>query len=190
MGWSALKEDFDSDFRIRKADIERMELSRDGDEAVASGVRVGLTAANNSYTPSYHIAKGQYRNKPPRSKQQKVGPKKYYAVAVGRTTGIFTTWDEADSSVSKYSGGIFKRFKHRSEAKAWLGGKRRHQRRRRRRVVIPVTTVRTVIAVEGAGAGEAAETAGVRLTTAPALEFRNSLGSSGTGNFASLRLSL
>jgi hypothetical protein len=183
MEWEALKEDFDTDFRrIRKADVDRMKLSRDGDEAVASGDRVGLTAANNSYTSSYHSAKGQYqelllqwekakkrataggstaggdvaasrlvfeycdllfkvlreqwscfqaqykvcilmlpgkgragagrdaesetdkaeeakRNKPPRSKQQKVGPKKYYAVAAGRTTGIFTTWDEADRSV-------------------------------------------------------------------------------------------
>jgi hypothetical protein len=64
MEWVALKEDFDADFRrIRKADVDRMdgELSRDGDEAVASGDRVGLTAANNSYTSSFHSAKGQYQ---------------------------------------------------------------------------------------------------------------------------------
>jgi hypothetical protein len=63
--WEALKEDFDADFRrIRKADFGRMELSRpDGDEAAASGgARVGgLTAANNSYTPSFHGVKGQYQ---------------------------------------------------------------------------------------------------------------------------------
>jgi hypothetical protein len=36
------------------------------------------------------------KRKPPRSKPQKVEATKYYAVAVGRKTGVFTTWDEAD----------------------------------------------------------------------------------------------
>jgi hypothetical protein len=63
MEWVAPKGDFDADFRrLRKSDVDRMELSRDGDEAAgASGDRVGLTAANNSYTPSFHSAKGQYQ---------------------------------------------------------------------------------------------------------------------------------
>jgi hypothetical protein len=39
--WTALKQDFDADFRsIRKADIEGMELSRDGDAAVAIARRL------------------------------------------------------------------------------------------------------------------------------------------------------
>jgi hypothetical protein len=43
MEWAALKDDFDADFRrLRKSDVDRMGLSRNGDEAVASGDRVGL----------------------------------------------------------------------------------------------------------------------------------------------------
>jgi hypothetical protein len=69
----------------------------------------------------------------PRPKPKKVDAKKYYAVAVGRKTGVFTTWDEAERSVSKYSGCVFKSFKHKAEAKTWLWEKRRQQPRRRRR---------------------------------------------------------
>jgi hypothetical protein len=64
-------------------------------------------------------------------KPQKVEAKKYYAVAVGRTTGVFDSWDEANRSVDLYSGSNFKGFKHKSEAKAWLWEKRRQQPRRR-----------------------------------------------------------
>jgi viroplasmin and RNaseH domain-containing protein len=35
-----------------------------------------------------------------KNKPKKVEVKKYYAVAVGRKTGVFTTWDEADRSVN------------------------------------------------------------------------------------------
>jgi hypothetical protein len=62
-----MKEDFDADFRrIRKAGhrgdgIVTRELSRDGDEAVASASRAGLTETSNRYTASYHRVKGQYQ---------------------------------------------------------------------------------------------------------------------------------
>jgi hypothetical protein len=60
--WEALKGDFDADFRrLRQVDLNRMEFSRVGDEAVASGDRVGLTATNNVYTSSFHSAKSQYQ---------------------------------------------------------------------------------------------------------------------------------
>jgi hypothetical protein len=76
------------------------------------------------------------KRKPPRSKPQKVeakNTKKYYAVAVGRKTGVFDSWDEADRSVTRYSGSIFKGFKHKAEANSWLWEKRRQQPCRRRR---------------------------------------------------------
>jgi hypothetical protein len=76
---------------------------------------------------------GAKRKKKSGPKQQKAEAKKYYVVAVGRKTGVFTTWDEAGRSVSKYSGCVFKSFKHKAEAKAWLWEKRRQQPRRRRR---------------------------------------------------------
>lgn len=44
----------------------------------------------------------------------------YYAVAKGRTTGIFTTWDEAKREVTGYKGAVFKKFKTLDEAKAFL----------------------------------------------------------------------
>ena len=44
----------------------------------------------------------------------------YYAVAKGRTTGIFTTWDEAKREVTGYKGAVFKKFKTLEEAKAFL----------------------------------------------------------------------
>lgn len=44
----------------------------------------------------------------------------YYAVAKGRTTGIFTTWDEAKREVTGYKGAVFKKFKTLEEAEAFL----------------------------------------------------------------------
>ena len=67
-----------------------------------------------------------------KNKPKKSEAKRYYAVAVGKKTGVFTTWDECDRSVNKYPGCLFKGFKRRSDAKAWLWEKRRQQPRRRR----------------------------------------------------------
>lgn len=47
--------------------------------------------------------------------------KKFYAVKVGKTPGIFETWDECKKSVDGYSGAIFKSFKTKEEALAFLG---------------------------------------------------------------------
>ena len=47
--------------------------------------------------------------------------KKYYAVRAGRKTGIFETWDECKKSVDGYSGAVFKSFKTKDEALAFLG---------------------------------------------------------------------
>jgi hypothetical protein len=93
----------------------------------------GPAGAERNAGPESYNAEASERKESPKRKLPKARPKKYYAVAVGRTTGVFTTWDEADRSVSKYSGSTFKSFKHRSEAKAWLEDERRLQRRRRRR---------------------------------------------------------
>jgi GTP cyclohydrolase III len=60
--WEALKEDFDADFRrLREADLNRMELPRVGDKAVAHSDLVGMTATNDVYISSYHSAKGSYQ---------------------------------------------------------------------------------------------------------------------------------
>ncbi|TDH66164.1 uncharacterized protein CCR75_002740 [Bremia lactucae] len=44
----------------------------------------------------------------------------YYAVAVGRSTGIFTTWDECNEQVKRFSGCKHKKFKTQIEAQAYL----------------------------------------------------------------------
>jgi len=46
--------------------------------------------------------------------------KKYYAVAKGRKTGIFTSWDDCKKQVNGFSGAIFKSFKSIQDAKEFL----------------------------------------------------------------------
>ncbi len=45
---------------------------------------------------------------------------KFYAVKVGRKTGIFRTWTDCEAQVKQFSGGIFKSFPTRAEANAYL----------------------------------------------------------------------
>lgn len=45
---------------------------------------------------------------------------KFYAVAAGRTTGIFTDWPTAERQVKGFTGARYKGFPSRSEAEAWL----------------------------------------------------------------------
>ncbi len=46
--------------------------------------------------------------------------KKYYAVAVGRQTGVFDNWPLAETQVKGCPGARFKSFPSRREAEAWL----------------------------------------------------------------------
>lgn len=46
---------------------------------------------------------------------------KYYAVREGLSRGIFLTWEECKASVSGYSGAVYKSFRTRQEAEAFLG---------------------------------------------------------------------
>ncbi|RSL56991.1 Ribonuclease H [Fusarium duplospermum] len=45
---------------------------------------------------------------------------KFYAVAIGRITGIFETWDETKAQVNGYSGARHKSFKSRKEAQEFI----------------------------------------------------------------------
>ena len=45
---------------------------------------------------------------------------KYYAVKIGRSTGIFTTWAECQKQTSGYPGAKFKSFKTKEEAENYL----------------------------------------------------------------------
>jgi ribonuclease HI len=46
--------------------------------------------------------------------------KKYYAVAAGRQTGIFTDWSTTEKQVKGYGGAKYKSFPTRDEAEVWL----------------------------------------------------------------------
>lgn len=46
---------------------------------------------------------------------------KYYAVKVGRKTGIFNSWDECNQQVKGFSGAQFKKFESLDQAKAYIG---------------------------------------------------------------------
>ncbi|MEN8257964.1 MAG: ribonuclease HI [Thermodesulfobacteriota bacterium] len=46
--------------------------------------------------------------------------KKFYAIAVGRTPGIYTKWPDAQAQVMGFAGAKYKGFATRAEALAWL----------------------------------------------------------------------
>ena len=60
-----------------------------------------------------------------KNKSKKGEAKKYYAVAVGLKTGLFTTWDECERQVNRVPNCLFKGFKRKSDAQAWLWKNRR-----------------------------------------------------------------
>ena len=48
---------------------------------------------------------------------------KYYAVKVGRQTGIVRTWAECEKSIKGYSGAVYRSFEAEQLAQEWLQGK-------------------------------------------------------------------
>jgi ribonuclease H-related protein len=48
--------------------------------------------------------------------------KKYYAVKVGQTPGVYKTWDECSKQVKGYPGALFKSFPTESEAREYACG--------------------------------------------------------------------
>jgi ribonuclease HI len=47
--------------------------------------------------------------------------KKYYAVKVGKTPGIYETWEECSANVTGFPGAIYKSFGTIEEAEAFAG---------------------------------------------------------------------
>lgn len=48
--------------------------------------------------------------------------KKYYAVRVGKTPGIYLTWDDCKAMIHGYPGAVYKSFTTRQEAEAFVAG--------------------------------------------------------------------
>lgn len=59
---------------------------------------------------------------PPKKKDndEKSGPKKYYAVRVGRHPGIYITWPEAHKEVTGFIGAVYKSFPSLAEAQEYM----------------------------------------------------------------------
>lgn len=55
-------------------------------------------------------------------RKRKVMAAKYYAVKIGKTPGIYMTWDECREMTHGYPGAIYKSFKTLEEAKQFMGG--------------------------------------------------------------------
>ena len=51
--------------------------------------------------------------------------KKYYAVKIGRTPGIYTEWNEVEAQVTGFAGAVFKSFKLKRDATKFLKAKER-----------------------------------------------------------------
>lgn len=49
---------------------------------------------------------------------------KFYAVKVGRETGIFTTWAKCENAIRGFSGAVYKRFDSESAAQEWFNDNR------------------------------------------------------------------
>ncbi len=47
---------------------------------------------------------------------------KFYAVRVGRTPGIYLSWDACRKNIEGFSGAVYKSFKTKAEAEAFMGG--------------------------------------------------------------------
>jgi len=46
--------------------------------------------------------------------------KKFYAIAVGRQTGVFTDWASAEKQVKGFAGAKYKSFPSEQEARSWM----------------------------------------------------------------------
>jgi ribonuclease HI len=55
-----------------------------------------------------------------RRKEKK--PRMYYAVAAGRKTGVFSTWEEAKAQVNGFEGARFKKFPSHADAETFVKG--------------------------------------------------------------------
>lgn len=56
-----------------------------------------------------------------KKKRERIMAKKYYAVKVGKTPGVYTTWDVCKEMVHGYPGAVYKSFQTLEEAKQFVG---------------------------------------------------------------------
>jgi len=81
----------------------------------SSSRRTNYKSRNYTNSRKFSLADNPSANMPKRKK----GPK-FYAVAVGRNTGIYSTWDECQSQVKGFSNARFKSFSTVEEAESFI----------------------------------------------------------------------
>lgn len=93
--------------------------------AVLKGRKPGIYKSNTDaqrQVKGYSGAKYKgFKTKAEAEKYMKTGrydEHKFYAVKVGRNTGIFRSWSEAEKQISGYPGGLCLKFKTKEEALA------------------------------------------------------------------------
>ncbi len=84
-------------------------------EATSSSRRTNYKSRNYTNSRKFSLADNPSASMPKRKK----GPK-FYAVAVGRNTGIYSTWDECQSQVKGFSNARFKSFSTVEEAESFI----------------------------------------------------------------------
>ena len=70
--------------------------------------------------------------------------KKFYAVANGRKSGIYTSWPEAEAQVKGYAGAKYKGFPGRSEAEDWMDDPQWGQKTKQDKKKVSYEQVKTV----------------------------------------------
>jgi viroplasmin and RNaseH domain-containing protein len=71
----------------------------------------------------------------------------FYAVARGKQTGIFSTWDECQMQVKGFSGAVFKKFKSQSEAEEFIDKKSEPAKKKRKVEYSEEEDIRQILAL-------------------------------------------
>lgn len=72
--------------------------------------------------------------------------KKFYAVASGKKTGIYTSWPDAEAQVKGYGGAKYKGFPSRAEAEEWMADPQWGQKKKQQPKINAETVQHTPIA--------------------------------------------
>lgn len=105
--------------KIHQVKVKWVKSSKDGDYSFDNSNEAPskLNTVKESKPPKLTKRKPK-RNKSSKSKSA------YYAVAVGRKTGVFNTWNECNKQVLKFKSSRFKKFDNYSDAVSFVNDNR------------------------------------------------------------------
>lgn len=113
----------EADSNLNVAETQKVE---DVDNADTDDLKLSLDSLVQSdikeEVPVKEVPPKKKRRKRSKGKSKK---KFYYAVAVGRRTGVFKTWNECNKQVNKFRGAKFKKFDSEHEARNFISNNKR-----------------------------------------------------------------